>query len=157
MKLNYKLILILALALSGFFFMRQGTVNRLDEVYPLPYSSFIKEIHGGTVKRVVIDDKIIKGESRNGDSFIVYSINDNNLVNDLLNNGVEVRAATPQQRSLLFEIFISWFPMLLLVSVWIWFMRKQRGPNGFSMGKSKHRMLTEQQGKITFEIGRAHV
>ena len=151
MKLNYKLILILALALSGFFFMRQGTVNRLDEVYPLPYSSFIKEIHGGTVKRVVIDDKIIKGESRNGDSFIVYSINDNNLVNDLLNNGVEVRAATPQQRSLLFEIFISWFPMLLLVGVWIWFMRKQRGPNGFSMGKSKHRMLTEQQGKITFE------
>ena len=151
MKLNYKLILILALALSGFFFMRQGTVNRLDEVYPLPYSSFIKEIHGGTVKRVVIDDKIIKGESRNGDSFIVYSINDNNLVNDLLNNGVEVRAATPQQRSLLFEIFLAWFPMLLLVSVWIWFMRKQRGPNGFSMGKSKHRMLTEQQGKITFE------
>lgn len=152
MKINYKLILILTLALTGFFFIRQGTINRHEEVYPLPYSSFIKEIHGGTIKRVVIDDKVIKGESRNGDNFIVYSINDDNLVNDLLNNGVEVRAVTPQQRSLLFDIFISWFPMLLLVGVWIWFMRRQqRGNGGMNMGKSKHKMLTEQQGKITFE------
>lgn len=123
--------------------------------FPLPYSSFIKEVKENTVKRVIIDNGVIKGESRDGDGFIVYALDDPHLINDLLSAGVEVRAATPKQRNIFLEIFISWFPMLLLIGVWILFMRRQNGGGsgfgGMAMGKSRAKLLSEESTKITFE------
>lgn len=141
-----------AIVIGVMIFSELGNNNRNREALPLPYSSFIREVKANTVKRVVIDNGVIRGESRTGDNFVVYAVEDSHLINDLLNAGVEVRAATPRQRSLLMDIFISWFPMLLLVGVWIFFMRRQGGGgmSGMAMGKSKARLLTEDDTKTTF-------
>jgi cell division protease FtsH len=76
------------------------------------------------------------------------------MINDLLTNGVQVKAQAPEQESLLMQIFISWFPMLLLIGVWIFFMRQMQGGGGgrgaMSFGKSRARMLGEDQVKVTF-------
>lgn len=119
----------------------------------LPYSSFIREVKGHTVKRVMIDDKVIKGETRDGDHFIVYAPTDNQLINDLLMSDVEVRSSPPPNRSLLMDIFISWFPMILLISLWLFYMRKQGsslGGNAGGMGKSRHKLSSDTVTKITF-------
>lgn len=142
-------ILIVAVVYA---FMSGALTPKYDEI-PLPYSSFVKEVHAHTIKRVMIEDnKIIKGESKEGEPFIVYTPADPQLINDLLNNGIEVRVAEPPKRSLLLEIFINWFPMMVLIGVWIYFMRKQPGSSGTSlMGKSKHKLLSESGPSITFE------
>lgn len=151
MKINYKLVLFVFLALSGFYFMQQSMLGTHNEQLPLPYSSFLKEIHEGTIRRVTVDQQVIRGESKSGDGFFVYSVEDPQLINDLIKNNVEVRGATPKERSLFLEILISWFPMILLIGVWIVFMRRQSaGPNGSQFGKSRHRILTEEQTKVTF-------
>ena len=121
----------------------------------LPYSSFIREVKGKVIKRVMINGNVIKGESRSGDSFIVYApTQDDELINDLLANDVEIRVAAPAQRSLFLEILINWTPMLLLIGVWIWFMRRQSAMMGGGgtggMGKSRHRLQSVTGPKITF-------
>ena len=146
-------ILFAVLIVSLYVMFNTINGNKERGPMPFPYSQFVREVHSHTIKRVMIDDKVIRGESRDGETFIVYTPNDPALINDLLNNDVEVRAQEPPHRSLFFEIFISWFPMLVLIGVWIWFMRKQNrmmsgGANG--MGKSKHKLLNETSQKITF-------
>jgi cell division protease FtsH len=131
--------------------MMQQAFTPKYEALPLPYSSFIKEIKAHTIKRVIIDDKIIKGESRSGDAFFVYAPHDSGLINDLLANDVEVRAAPPPQRNMFIEILISWLPMFVFIGVWIFFMRRhsQNGAGGL-MGKSKHKLLNQSSTKIMF-------
>lgn len=151
---NVSTALLFAVLFAGLYFMFESTSNKDRGPMPFPYSQFVREVHAGTIRRVIIDDKIIKGESRDGEPFVVYTPNDPALINDLLNNNVEVRAQEPPHRSLFLEIFISWFPMLILIGVWIWFMRKQNrmmgGGGAGGMGKSKHRLLNESATKITF-------
>ena len=150
---NLTTVILFAVLFVALFSMFQATSPRNSGPMPFPYSQFVREIHAHTIKRVMIDDKVIKGESRDGEPFIVYTPNDPALINDLLNNDVEIRAQEPPQRSLIFEIFISWFPMLVLIGVWIFFMRKQNrmmGGNAGGIGKSKHRILNEEGTRITF-------
>lgn len=150
---NFTTAIVFAVLFVALYSMFQATSPRNNGILPMPYSQFVKEVHAQTIKRVVIDDKIIKGESRDGDPFVVYAPNDPALINDLLNNGIEIRASAPPQRSLFLEIFISWFPMLILIGVWIFFMRKQNrmmGGGTGGIGKSKHRLLNESGPKITF-------
>ncbi len=130
--------------------MMQQAFTPKFEALPLPYSSFIKEIKAHTIKRVIIDDKIIKGESRSGDAFFVYAPHDSGLINDLLGNDVEVRAAPPPERNMFLEILISWLPMFVFIGVWIFFMRRQSQSGGGLMGKSKHKLLSQSSTKITF-------
>ncbi len=120
----------------------------------LSYSDFIAEVKGGRVKSVDIDGRTVKGVTISGEKFTTYAPDDPQMINDLLANGVRVQANPPEKRSLLLDILISWFPMLLLIGVWIFFMRQMQGGGGgrgaMSFGKSKARLMGEDQIKVTF-------
>jgi cell division protease FtsH len=120
----------------------------------ITYSDFITEVQQGNVKHVEIEGHTIDGTRSDGSHFIVQTPpEDPKMLDDLLSNNVEVNVKSPGQQSLLMQIFISWFPMLLLIGVWIFFMRQMQGGAGrgaMSFGKSKARMLGEDQVKITF-------
>ena len=122
----------------------------------LSYSTFIEQVNAGHVKSVLIspDGRRIEGTYENGETFETFSPGDAGLVKDLLDNNVEIEAGEAKPRSLLLDILISWFPMLLLIGVWIFFMRQMQGGGSgrgaMSFGKSKARLMGEDQIKITF-------
>ncbi|MFV2056133.1 MAG: ATP-dependent zinc metalloprotease FtsH [Thiohalomonadales bacterium] len=121
---------------------------------PIDYSDFIANVRNGVVDKVLIEGRNIHGLANTGDRFVTYSPGDPKLIDDLLENGVGVEAKPPEQQGILTQVFISWFPMLLLIAVWIFFMRQMQGGGGgrgaMSFGKSKARMLGEDQVKINF-------
>lgn len=117
------------------------------------YSQFIDEVKQGHVAKVVIDGHSIRGERSDGKSFVTYAPSDPWLVSDLLKYGVSVTAKPEEEPSLLMNMLISWFPMILLVGVWIFFMRQMQGGGrggAFSFGKSRARMLDENTNPVTF-------
>lgn len=122
----------------------------------LAYSDFINQARDGLVSEVSIEGQKIRGTYRDGTPFTTFNPGDPGLMGDLLNNRVVVSAKPPEQQSVLMQIFISWFPMLLLIGVWIFFMRSMGGGLGgkggpMSFGKSKAKMLTEDQVKVTLD------
>jgi len=119
----------------------------------VPFSTFITAVEEGNVQDVVIQDNTISGTYRDGMKFQTYTPNDPNLVTTLREKGVKITAMPKDDSVSLFSILISWFPMLLLIGVWIFFMRQMQGGGGKAMGfgKSKARQLTEEQGRVTFE------
>ena len=122
----------------------------------IDYSTFISDVKNGAVSAVDIQGKTITGKMTDGSAFMTYSPDyDAGLMGDLLNNGVSIQAKPAEQTGLLMQIFISWFPMLLLIGVWIFFMRQMQGGGGgknpMSFGKSKAKMLNEDQVKVTFK------
>jgi cell division protease FtsH len=126
-----------------------------QEARGMTYSSFINDVKGGRVQSVTIEGTTIRGTTIDGQSFRTESPNDPGLIGDLLANNVEIRAQEPQRRSLMMDILISWFPMLLLIGVWIYFMRQMQGGGAggrgaMSFGKSKAKMMSEDQVKVTF-------
>ncbi|MGH8623973.1 MAG: ATP-dependent zinc metalloprotease FtsH [Gammaproteobacteria bacterium] len=122
----------------------------------IEYSQFIDDVKRGRVKLANFDERTIHGEMVDGTKFTVFSPETSNsaLIGELLDNGVAIEAEPPEQQSMLMQIFISWFPMLLLIAVWIFFMRQMQGGSGgrgaLSFGKSKARLLGEDQVKVTF-------
>jgi cell division protease FtsH len=119
----------------------------------MSYSQFISDVNAGKVKQVVLDGHVIQGMSSTGDRFTTYSPSDPHLVDDLLKNHVEIKAQAPERPSMLMQIFISWFPMLLLIGAWVFFMRRQQGGMGggaSAFGRSKAKLLEEDQVKVTF-------
>jgi cell division protease FtsH len=121
----------------------------------LSYSQFIEAVKSGQVQQVVVDENVIKGKMQSGQLFKTYAPNDVHMVDDLLANGVDIKAVPPEQPSLLMQLLISFGPMLLLIAVWVFFMRQMQGGAGgargaMSFGKSKARMLEEDQIKVTF-------
>ncbi|HZM44788.1 MAG TPA: ATP-dependent zinc metalloprotease FtsH [Burkholderiales bacterium] len=119
----------------------------------MEYSQFIEEVKQGNVAKVTIEGRVLKGVKRSGERFTTYSPSDPWLVSDLLKNGVIIEAKPEEEPSLLMNIFVSWFPMLLLIGVWIFFMRQMQGGGrggAFSFGKSRARMLDESNNTITF-------
>ncbi len=120
------------------------------------YTTFLKEANQGMIREVRIDSSKneIRGTKRTGETFVTYiPYFDDQLVSDLVKQDVRVLGEPPQEQSLLTSIFISWFPMLLLIGVWIFFMRQMQGGGGrgaMSFGKSKARLLSEDQIKTTF-------
>ena len=126
-----------------------------QEARSMTYSSFISDVKAGRVKSVTIEGTTIRGTTIEGRNFRTESPNDPGLIGDLLANNVEIRAQEAQRRSLLMDILISWFPMLLLIAVWIYFMRQMQGGGAggrgaMSFGKSKAKMMSEDQVKVTF-------
>lgn len=123
----------------------------------LPYSTYIGMVKSGQVAQVTIEGRDIQGKTNTGSVFKTYSPETSNtaMVGDLLDNNVEITAAAPEGQSLLMTIFISWFPFLLLIGIWIFFMRQMQGGGGgrgaMSFGKSKARMLGEDEIKVTFK------
>jgi cell division protease FtsH len=121
----------------------------------ISYSQFIEAVKSGQVQQVVIDENVVKGKMQGGQLFKTYAPTDVHMVDDLLANGVEIKAVPPEQPSLLMQLLVSFGPMLLLIAVWVFFMRQMQGGVGgargaMSFGKSKARMLEEDQIKVTF-------
>ncbi len=120
----------------------------------IEYSQFIADVKQGRVQRVIIEDRSIRGVLQNSERFATYNPGDPGLIGDLLQSGVVIDARPPEQQGLLMQMFISWFPMLLLIAVWVFFMRQMQGGAGgrgaLSFGKSRARMLGEDQVKVTF-------
>ena len=149
---NLLLWLVIAIVLMSVF---NNFGNRQGASRPIEYSVFIQKVKHGEVDRVLIQGRELNGKFKNQEQFTTYSPGDPNLVDDLLKHGVTFEAKPQEEQSLLLTIFINWFPLLLLVGVWIFFMRQMQGGMGgrgaMSFGKSKARMLTEEQNKTTFD------
>jgi len=122
----------------------------------IAYNEFITDVKSGDVESVLMDGRRIEGRFQGGERFVTYSPESDNtvLVGDLLDHSVTIKAAPPESTSILTQIFISWFPFLLLIGVWIFFMRQMQGGGAgrgaMSFGKSKARLMGEEQVKVTF-------
>ena len=147
---NIAIWLVIALVLMTVFnqFSTRQAAQKAIE-----YSQFIEEVKQGRIAKVTIEGRVLKGLKTTGERFTTYSPSDPWLVSDLLKNGVIIEAKPEEEPSLLMNIFVSWFPMLLLIGVWIFFMRQMQGGGrggAFSFGKSRARMLDESNNTITF-------
>jgi len=150
MAKNLLLWVIIALVLMMVF---NNFGPRQNSAQDVTYDQFINNIKQGRVQKVVIEGRNIRGVTHTGETFTTYSPGDPGLMKDLLDNHVEIDARPPEQQSLLMQIFISWFPMLLLFGILVFFMRQMQGGGGrgaLSFGKSRARMLEEDQVKVTF-------
>jgi len=149
---NLLLWLVIAIVLMSVF---NNFGNRQQATRPLEYSTFIQKVRQGEVERVTIQGREVTGKLKNNESFTTYSPGDPGMIGDLIDHGVAFDAKPQEEQSLLLTIFINWFPLLLLVGVWVFFMRQMQGGMGgrgaMSFGKSKARMLSEEQNKITFD------
>ena len=147
---NIAIWLIVALVLVTVF-NQFGVKNAADS--QVVYSQFIDEVKQGHIQKVVIDGRVLRGITTEGKKFNTYAPTDPWLVSDLLKNNVVVEAKPDEEPSLLMNIFVSWFPMLLLIGVWVFFMRQMQGGGkggAFSFGKSRARQLDENTNQITF-------
>lgn len=117
------------------------------------YSEFLRQAAKGEVSEVVIQGNTLTGKTTDGKSFQIYVPNDPGLVDKLIAEKVEVRAEPVEDSPWYMTLLVSWFPMLLLIGVWIFFMRQMQGGAGraMSFGRSRARMLNQEQGKVTFD------
>ncbi len=132
------------------FYKANDTSQRVS---PVSYSNFLTELKNGNVSKVEIRGNNIKGEYSNGSFFSTYAPNDMSLIEKLEKNNVEIIAMPLDKGSPgLLDILISWFPMLLLIGVWIFFMRQMQSGSGRAMGfgKSRAKLLNENKDKVTF-------
>ena len=128
----------------------QGSLNQKNNII---FSKFLTEVENGRVVQVDIQGNNIQGIMSNGEKFTTYSPNDPNLIEKLSDKGVSISAAPIEEKMpSLFGVLLSWFPMLLLIAVWIFFMRQMQGGKGGAMGfgRSKAKMMNELKGKVTF-------
>ncbi|HBC57501.1 MAG TPA: ATP-dependent metalloprotease, partial [Gammaproteobacteria bacterium] len=145
MARNLILWVIIAVVLmsvfNNFSSHRESTQNTLE------YSRFIADVKRGEVAKVIIQGPTIIGQRPSGEQFKTVAPEDAHLIDDLLENNVVIKVEEPEQRSLLMQIFISWFPMMVFIGVWIFFIRQMQsggaGRGAMSFGKSKARMLSE--------------
>mgnify|MGYP006136400311 FL=1 len=153
MARNFLLWAVIALVLMLVFqsFTPQDGVSKT-----LDYSDFVSEVKSGRIAKVTLDGSKIEFEHHDGSQLSTYSPETDNapLIGLLLENAVRIEAKAPQQQGLLTQIFISWFPFLLLIGVWIYLMRQMQGGAGgrgaMSFGKSKAKLLDEDAVGITF-------
>ena len=150
---NLIMWVIIVLLSVGLFNMFQDPNKITSERNSLPFSNFLNEVDAGRVVEVQIQGNNISGILADGKSFKTYSPNYPELVDKLSSKGVSI-VASPQEDKMpsLLGILLSWFPMLLLIGVWIFFMRQMQGGKGGAMGfgRSKAKLLNEAQGKVTF-------
>ena len=119
----------------------------------LDYSQFLDEVKQGHISKVVIEGRALKATTTDGKHISSYAPSDLWMVSDLLKNGVSIEAKPEEEQSFLMNIFVSWFPMILLILVWVYFMRQMQGGGkggAFSFGKSRARMLDENKERFTF-------
>src|SRR5665648_462694 len=150
---NFVIWVFIGLLLVALFnlFQTPGAPVRGNEI---SFSQMLSEVEGGNVQDVTIAGNQISGHLTDGRAFQTYAPNDPNLVDKLNQKGVKI-TAKPSEEDVpsLFGVLISWFPMLLLIAVWIFFMRQMQSGGGRAMGfgKSKAKLLTERHGRVTFD------
>ena len=150
---NLAMWLVIGVLLIALFNLFQGGSNR-NPASEMSYSDFLGQVENGNVRDVVIQGDKIKGVLRTGRTFELTSPADPKLVDRLIEKKVGVRAE-PKDKEMhpLLSIFVSWLPIILIIAVWIFFMRQMQSGTGRAMGfgKSRARLLTERTGRITFE------
>ena len=143
-------VVLLVLGLYNLF-QNPGAITGKTE---MPFSTFLTEVDKGNVASVDIRGSEISGTFRDGKGFKTYSPNYPNLVEKLSTKGVAITAGPREEKGpSLWGVILSWFPMLLLIGVWIFFMRQMQGGKGGAMGfgRSKAKLLNEAQGRVTFQ------
>jgi cell division protease FtsH len=151
---NLALWVIVALLLVALFNLFQPSSGPGRTTQQVAYSDFLNEVNAGHVRDVTIQGRTVTGQLTDGRSFQTFTPEDPTLVSRLTDRGVRVVArAEESDVNPLFHYLLSWFPMLLLIGVWVFFMRQMQGGGGRAMGfgKSKAKLLTEKQGRVTFE------
>jgi len=146
----WAIIVVLTIGLYNMFNNSNRTINNNNKII---FSEFLSEVDNGRVVQVEIQGNNIKGVMSNGERFTTYSPNDPNLIEKLSSKGVSISASpTEEKMPSLFGVLLSWFPMLLLIAVWIFFMRQMQGGKGGAMGfgRSKAKMMNQLKGKVTF-------
>jgi cell division protease FtsH len=131
---------------------------RSNAVQDIPYSQFLEQVKEGSIQEVKVNKHtdVIRGKRNNGEDFLVYSPETDNdaLIGLLEKSGVKFDGTAPERQSFLMQLFISSFPILLLIAVWVYFMRQMQGGAGgrgaMSFGKSRARLLGEDQVQVTF-------
>ena len=145
--------LILWVVVAGVMITAYQSFNSASNGNVTDYTTFITDIENGQVRQAKFEDNEILVTKADGAKYTtVIPLEDKNLLNDLLNKKVKVEGTPPERRGLLSQILIAWFPMLLLIGVWVFFMRQMQGGGGkaMSFGKSRARMMTQEQIKTTF-------
>ncbi|MDB9699920.1 ATP-dependent zinc metalloprotease FtsH [Candidatus Pelagibacter sp.] len=147
----WAVIVFLTIGLYNMFKNPQANVGKGNSII---FSEFLTEVENGGVVKVDIQGNNIRGVLANGNSFSTFSPNYPNLIEKLSSKGVSISAAPLEDKMpSLFGVLLSWFPMLLLIAVWIFFMRQMQGGKGGAMGfgKSKAKLMNELKGKVTFD------
>ena len=147
----WAVIVFLTIGLYNMFKNPQANAEKSNSII---FSEFLTEVDNGGVVKVDIQGNKIRGILANGSSFSTYSPNYPNLIEKLSSKGVSISAAPLEDKMpSLFGVLLSWFPMLLLIAVWIFFMRQMQGGKGGAMGfgKSKAKLMNELKGKVTFD------
>lgn len=153
MAKNLILWVIIAVVLMSVFSNFQERATTANKI---TYSEFLSEVERGNVREVTLQGQEIEGTTVTGNDFRTLSPETDNraLIGTMLDNGVVIDAQEPESRSVLLQILISWTPFILLIAVWIYFMRQMQGGGGgrgaMSFGKSRAKMMTEEQVKVTF-------
>ncbi|MBB5691571.1 ATP-dependent metallopeptidase FtsH/Yme1/Tma family protein [Roseomonas alkaliterrae] len=151
---NLALWVIVALLLVALFNLFQPSGGARMGVQQVAYSDFLNEVNAGHVREVSIQGRNLTGTLTDGRNFQTYTPEDPSLVSRLTEKNIRV-VARPEDSDVnpLLHYLMSWFPMLLLIGVWIFFMRQMQGGGGRAMGfgKSKAKLLTEKQGRVTFD------
>ncbi|UQY35909.1 ATP-dependent zinc metalloprotease FtsH [Pseudomonas fulva] len=149
--------LILWLIIAAVLVTVMNNFSSPSETNKLNYSQFIEQVQSGGVKRVTVDGYIISGMRSDGSSFetVRPAIQDNGLIKDLMDNNVEIVGKQPEQQSIWTQLLVASFPILVIIAVFMFFMRQMQGGAGgkggpMSFGKSKARLLSEDQVKTTF-------
>jgi cell division protease FtsH len=146
-------ILTVLVTVAVSVFNRTG--SSFEDQYSLSYSDFIQDIRNGAVAEVVINDETVEGRRNSGERFVTYNPNDPHMIDELLEYGVKIKVSKPEKPSAFMQFFMSWGPMLLLIAVWIYFMRRQQAGGGaggqMNFGKSRAKLLEENQVKVGFD------
>nr|WP_298137311.1 ATP-dependent zinc metalloprotease FtsH [uncultured Pseudomonas sp.] len=149
--------LVLWLIIAAVLVTVMNNFSSPSESNKLNYSEFIQQVQSGTVKRVTVDGYVISGVREDGSSFetVRPAIQDNGLIKDLIDNHVEIVGKQPEQQSIWTQLLVASFPILVIIAVFMFFMRQMQGGAGgkggpMSFGKSKARLLSEDQVKTTF-------
>ena len=147
----WAVIVFLTIGLYNMFKNPQSSISQKQNII---FSEFLSEVENGRVVQVEIQGNNIRGIMSNGKKFTTYSPNDPNLIEKLSDKGVSISAAPLDEKMpSIFGILLSWFPMLLLIAVWIFFMRQMQGGKGGAMGfgRSKAKLMSDARKKVTFD------
>ncbi|HEY7986810.1 MAG TPA: ATP-dependent zinc metalloprotease FtsH [Methylophilaceae bacterium] len=148
---NIFIWVLVALVLISVF--NQFGLPHNTDAKEVTYSAFLTEVKQGNIASVTIQGHVLHGKGTDGKNLTTFAPQDMWLISDLLKNNVTVDAKPPEEPSMLMNVFVSWFPMLLLIGVWVFFMRQMQGGGkggAFSFGKSKARLLDEDNNQVTF-------
>lgn len=153
MAKNLFLWLVIVLVMVYFFSNVSGPRHAMSRT--VAYSEFLENVNNSQIKSVTIDQQTIQALTRNNEKMTTYiPMQDKDLINELLKNDVLIKGTAPQKNSLLLNIFISWFPLLLFIAIWIFFLRQMQGGGGkgaMSFGRSRARLMNKDQSKVTFD------